>query len=83
MQEKLKKIHYGRGHVHPKEVIALAIRLLEEGNSFRATGRIVGVPHQTVTYWLKKHVAMLPDLEQINENNPVELDELCTFVKKK
>lgn len=83
MQEKIKKIHFGSGHPRPKSDKDLAIRLLSEGNSFRSTGRIIGVSHQSVSKWLKEYTSSLPDEEVGDLSDGVEVDELCTFVKKK
>lgn len=78
-----KKNLYGRSRPFPTEGKELAIKLLAEGNSLRATGRIVGVSHQTVTSWLKLYVEKLPQDALCEPAHTVEVDELCTFVKKK
>ena len=77
------KKHYGRGCPRPSSDKELTIKLLAEGCSFRSVGRIVGVPHQTVSRWLASHVDSLPKSEVGDLSDGVEIDELCTFVKKK
>jgi hypothetical protein len=85
MDSKLKteKVHYGRGFPRPNSDKELAIRLLNEGNSFRATGRLIGVSHQTIGQWLKDYTNKIPFLDSKINSGAVEIDELCTFVKKK
>ena len=82
-QEKTKKKHYGRGCPRPVEDKELAIKLVGEGGSFRSIGRIVGCTHNTVIKWVKEHTETLeiPTVSDLSQG--VEVDELCTFVKKK
>ena len=79
----MEKVHYGSGLPRPQEQKDLVIKLLSEGNSMRGTGRLAGVPHQTVGRWLRKFVSSLPGLPTDLDVHSVELDELFTFVKKK
>jgi len=85
MDSKLKteKVHYGRGCPRPDSDKELAISLLNEGNSFRATGRLIGVSHQTIGHWLKDYTSKIPVIDSQINSGAVEIDELCTFVKKK
>ena len=83
MEKILNKIHYGRGHARPNEDKELALRLLSEGNGFRAIGRIVGVSHQTIMNWVRNFANSLPDVTVESDSATAEVDELCTFVKKK
>lgn len=83
MQEKNNKIHFGSGHPRPKCDKELAIKLLSEGNSFRSVGRIIGVSHQSISKWLKEYSSTLPNIEVGDLSDGVEIDELCTFIKKK
>ena len=61
-----------------------AVRLYLEGMSLRATGRILGVVHQSVANWVAEAVAALP--RQVSDATPtetVEVDELYTFIERK
>jgi transposase-like protein len=64
---------------------AMAIRMVLEGNSFAATGRVLEVNPQTVANWVKAHAAQLPDqpAQPVGELEQVEVDELFTFVGSK
>ena len=75
-------------HLHyPKERVAQVFKALAEGNSIRATGRILGMSKDTICHWLDRlgshcqgvHAYLVHDL-QLTE---VQLDELWTFIKKK
>lgn len=83
MELNLKKPHFGRGCPRPQSDKELAMNLLKEGMSFRSVGRIVGVPHQTIVRWLKANAESLPNLVDPDNLSVVQVDELCTFVKKK
>lgn len=83
MQEIPKKTHYNRHNPFNPEGKALAIKLLDEGNSFRATARLVGVTHPTVIKWLHEYTKSLPSATDFDNSSVVEIDELCTFIKKK
>jgi len=85
METKLKekKVHFGRGCPRPKEEKELAVRLLGEGISFRSIARTIGTSHQSVIKWLKDHAETLPEVALEGNCETVEVDELCTFVKKK
>lgn len=83
MENNKLKFNYGRGHGRPQSDKDLAMRLIQEGNSLRSVGRIVGVSHQAITKWIHKYVSTLPEIEVSNLEDGVEIDELCTFVKKK
>lgn len=83
IQANSQKFVYFRGHGRPQSDRDLAINLLKEGCSFRTVARMVGVSHQTISKWFKKHVDSLPQIETKGLNEGVEVDELCTFVKKK
>lgn len=82
-QIKNRKRLYGRGYPRPQSDKDLAINLLKEGNSFRSTARLVGCTHKTVIKWMKEYSNSLPPIEVEDLKNGVEVDELCTFVKKK
>lgn len=75
-------------HLHyPKERIAQVFKALAEGNSIRATGRILGMAKDTICHWLDRlgphckglHAYLFHDLHLTE----VQLDELWTFIKKK
>jgi hypothetical protein len=54
-----------------------------EGLGFRSIGRILGVSHVAVYYWIRKFGAKI---ETVRNDNPVqvmELDELHTYVGHK
>ena len=83
MELNFKKPHFGRGYPRPQEDKVLAMKLLKEGMSCRSVGRIVGVPHQTIVRWLKAKTDSLPLTVDPDNLSVVQVDELCTFVKKK
>ncbi len=61
-----------------------AVRLYLEGMSLRATGRLLGVVHQSVANWVAEAAATLP--KAVTDGAPaetVEVDELYTFVERK
>lgn len=63
------------------------LRLYLEGLGFRSIERILGVSHVTVMNWVKRYgkdIEKLVHLEpEKQEEKIVEIDELCTYVKKK
>ncbi|OBX59459.1 hypothetical protein A9Z63_12640 [Moraxella lacunata] len=67
----------------------LAIDMYLEGLGFRAIGRVLGIGHSTVYYWIKelgiKHQDNYNDsLNQNNESTDiVELDEIHSYAKLK
>jgi len=69
---------------HPPEVRRLALNMVGEGISYRATARTLGITHQTVANWHHADQQQLP--EQINDQTPtavIEVDELFTYAAKK
>ena len=61
-----------------------AVRLYLEGMSLRATGRILGVVHQSVANWVAEAAAHLPTaVSDATPSETVEVDELYTFVERK
>ena len=61
-----------------------AVRLYLEGMSLRATGRLLGVVHQSVANWVAEAAAGLP--ARVGDPTPtetVEVDELYTFIERK
>jgi len=75
-------------HLHyPKERVVQVFKALAEGNSIRATGRILGLSKDTICHWLDRlgahcqglHAYLVHDLHLTE----VQLDELWTFIKKK
>ena len=82
-ENNYENFNYGRGHGRPQSDIDLAMKLLQEGNSLRSIGRLIGVSHQAITKWIKKYAKALPEIEVADLEDGVEIDELCTFVKKK
>lgn len=60
-----------------------ALQMYLEGLGFRSIGRILGVSHVAVYYWIRKFGAQI---ETVRNDNPVqvmELDELHTYVGHK
>jgi transposase-like protein len=69
---------------HGATVHEQAVRLYLEGMSLRATGRLLGVVHQSVANWVAEAAAGLPT--RVGDPTPaetVEVDELYTFVERK
>lgn len=61
-----------------------ALKMYVDGLNFRRIARLLGVHHQSVINWLNAAAARLPDtLPAPNDAEPVELDELYTFVAHK
>ena len=61
-----------------------ALKLYLEGTSFRATGRLLNLNHQTVANWIKAQAEQLP--ENVTDQTPttsIEIDELFTFLGDK
>lgn len=62
----------------------MAINMYLEGLGFRAIGRLLDIPHQTVYKWVKR----LGEQHQIKPNKKqeidiVELDEIHSYTKHK
>ncbi len=69
---------------HGGDLHEQAVRLYLEGMSLRATGRILGVVHQSVANWVAEAAAHLPTLvSDATPTETVEVDELFTFVGRK
>ena len=68
---------------YPKATRLLAIRMYVEGNSYGAIGRILKVNPQSVTNWVKRHIANLPPAPVPEKPRIAELDELYTYIGKK
>ncbi len=61
-----------------------AVRLYLEGMSLRATGRLLGVVHQSVANWVAEAAAGLPaTVGDASPTETVEVDELYTFIERK
>ena len=61
-----------------------ALKLYLEGTSFRATGRLLNINHQTVANWIKAQAEQLPQIvtdQSVTET--IEIDELFTFLGHK
>lgn len=61
-----------------------AVQLYLEGTSFRAIGRLLSVPNQSVINWVNAAEKDLP--ERVSDNSPtdyIEVDELFSFVAAK
>ncbi len=69
---------------HGETTQAQAVRLYLEGMSLRATGRILGVVHQSIANWVAAAAADLPaTVSDVSPAETVEVDELFTFVEQK
>jgi transposase-like protein len=68
---------------YPAKTRLLAIRMYVEGNSYGAIGRILKVNPQSVTNWVKRHIANLPPAPVPEKPRIAELDELYTYIGKK
>jgi transposase-like protein len=68
---------------YPEATRLLAIRMYVEGNSYGAIGRILKVNPQSVTNWVKRHIANLPPAPVPEKPRIAELDELYTYIGKK
>ena len=70
-----------------EEKVLLALKMLSERNSARATGRTLGFKEDTILDWLKKaarHAREVSDLLITRLNvTQLQLDELWSFVGKK
>lgn len=70
-----------------EEIFYRTIGCLVEGNSIRATARIMGLDKDTVCAWLEKasqHVEAVSRYLMVNLHfEEVQLDEFWSFVKKK
>lgn len=61
-----------------------AVRLYLGGMSLRATGRLLGVVHQSVANWVAQAAARLPaGVGDATPSETIEVDELYTFVERK
>ena len=55
-----------------------------EGTSFRAIGRLLGLPPQTVSNWVTQAAQALPaTVADQTKSETIELDELYTLVQQK
>ncbi len=73
-------------HVYSEAVRTEAVRLYVDGMNQRRIARTLGVSHQSVANWIKRHVDSLPDQPPEPEAMPLEvneLDELFTFIGDK
>ena len=74
----------GRYTDEQKEMV---LRAYHERVSMRGIGRIFGVSRPTLAQWLVDKGSTLPDLDQtlddVQTDDVLELDELCSFVIKK
>ena len=61
-----------------------ALKLYLEGTRFRAIGRLLGLHHQTVSNWITEAAnALPPSVTDATPAEPIEVDELYTFVQQK
>jgi transposase-like protein len=67
----------------PQETKDKALAAYLEGMGFRAIGRIFGVAHTSVLYWVKKAALQLTNNFKITDLKEVELDEMHHYIKKK
>jgi len=59
-----------------------ALKLYKEGNGFRRIGRLLNISFEIVRLWILNFSHNLkPQIN--NEYDIVEVDELCTFLKRK
>lgn len=68
---------------HTGETRALAVRMVLEGMSFRAIGRVLKVSPQSVGNWVKASANRLPDAPLPEDIDIAELDELFTYIASK
>jgi IS1 family transposase/transposase-like protein len=72
---------------YTEEQKEMVLRAYQERVSMRGITRIFGVSRPTLAQWLKDKGATLPDLlqtlEDVQPDDVLELDELCSFVMKK
>jgi insertion element IS1 protein InsB len=72
--------------VYSEAVRAEAVRLYVDGMNQRRIARTLGVSHQSVANWIKRHADSLPNQPPEPEVQPLEvneLDELLTFIGDK
>ena len=61
-----------------------ALKLYLEGTSLRAIGRLLNLPHQTVSYWITIAAdALAEPVADQSATETIEVDELFTFVGQK
>jgi transposase-like protein len=71
-------------HGYPDEMRLQAVKLYIEGMNFRRIGRLLGVDHKTVMWWVRAHSDGRPEQPPLPaEVEVVEEDELYTFVSQK
>jgi len=61
-----------------------AIFLYLEGLGINSIARFLKISQQIVSYWIKKYANIIQELrvETQSEHDVVEVDELCTFLKR-
>src|SRR5579871_556259 len=72
--------------VYSETVRAEAVRLYVDGMNQRRIARTLGISHQSVANWLKRHADSLPNQPPQSEAMLLEvneLDELFTFIGDK
>jgi transposase-like protein len=68
---------------YPDSLRQQAVKMSVDGLNYRRIGRLLGIDHKTVIYWVKAHTDQLPPAPMPHDLNNAELDELFTFVGKK
>ncbi len=68
---------------YEESVRTQALRMVSEGMSLRAVGRVLGVSPQSVANWLRAHAAQLPDAPSVSSPDVVEMDEMFIFIGQK
>jgi transposase-like protein len=70
----------GYSSVRKKKAIALA----QEGNGFRAIGRLLGISHTCAYYWIRDYAKTLEtQVVPVEPHMSIELDEFWGFCQKK
>ncbi len=68
---------------YPRKIKALAVFMYLENVGLRSIGKILKIPYQTVSKWIKLEAINMPkSLEKPNEIEALEIDEIVTFCKK-
>ena len=84
--DKLEKRHFfkeysRRGYSSAKKKKAIA--LAQEGNGFRAIGRLLGISHTCAYYWVRDFCRSLQKPNLPSDCHTIELDEMWHFCQKK
>lgn len=68
---------------YPEELKLKAMKMLREGVGFRGIGRLLDISFETVRRWAKAFASRTFNFKIEEENESVQIDEMCITIKKK